>query len=77
MAWNVGVTKRWKDLQADQKRTRRARLKGWRLRAPNHLSAHLFFGALCEGLWRTSLAEPPMHAEVSGAPACFGSYGGV
>jgi len=77
MAWNVGVTKRWKDLQADQKRTRRARLKGWRLWAPNLLSAHLFFRALCKGLWRTDQAECPAAVGVSRAPACFRYYGGV
>ena len=39
-------------MQADQKQTRRARLKQWRQAAPNALSAHLFFGAMLMGLWR-------------------------
>ena len=29
----------------------RARLKLWHHMAPNPLSAHLFFGALCTALW--------------------------
>ncbi len=77
MSWNKKVTKRRKDLQADQKRTRRARLKGWRLRALNRLSAHLFSGALCKGLWRTDQTASAATIGFSGAPACFGSYGGV
>lgn len=38
----------------------RARLKLRRHPAPNALSAHLFFGALCTGLWCTGLRD---HAE--------------
>lgn len=35
----------------------RARLKLSRPPAPNPLSAHLFFGALCTGVWCTGLRE--------------------
>ena len=41
-----------KDWQGMGVRTRRARLKGWRPRPLNPLSAHPFFGASCETLWR-------------------------
>lgn len=45
-------------MQADQKQTRRARLKQWRQAAPNALSAHLFFGAMLIGLWRWTFGSP-------------------
>lgn len=77
MAWTMSVTKCRKEVQADQKRTRRARLKRWRLGAPNLLSAHLFSGALCKGLWRSDHAGSAAAIELSRAPAGFGYYGGL
>ena len=77
MNWKKTVTNRHKDLQADQKRPRRARLKGWRLGAPNQLSAHPFFGALCKDLWRPEHGGALSYTEVSGAPGRLGQHGGV
>jgi len=76
MVWDASVTKRRKGLQANQKRTRRARLKGWRLGAPNHLSAHLFLGALCKTLWRTGLLKPVAVIGFLRAPAGLRPHGG-
>ena len=77
MVGHVNVTKRRKGLQADKKRTRRARLKGWRLMGLNLLSAHLFFGALCNGLWRMVQPQSPAVIGFARAPACPRLYGGV
>ena len=65
----VRLARRWKDLQVGGKRTRRARLKGWRPQAPNLLSAHLFSGVYCETLWRSGYAELEAQQGITRAPA--------
>jgi len=59
----------WKDLQGGRNRTRRARLKSWRLQSPNTLSAHLFSGTSCETLWRSGYAELEAQQGITRAPA--------
>lgn len=55
-------------MQGNAKEPRRARLKGWRQGAPNLLSAHLFFGALCKASRRSGFAETLFPAGVFAAP---------
>lgn len=46
----------------------RARLKGWRQAAPNLLSAHLFFSALCKASRRRDFAETLLPIGLWAAP---------
>lgn len=63
------LARRWKDLQGVKRRTRRARLKGWRLQSPNTLSAHLISGASYETLWRSGFAVFETWWAITRAPA--------
>ena len=58
-----------KDWQGMDVRTRRARLKGWRPRPLNPLSAHHFFGASCKTLWRPLFRKTHISQGVERAPA--------
>lgn len=71
------IRRRRNGMQGNRKRTRRARLKGWRLTPPNTLSARRIFGALCKGLWRSDPSEALMPLEMSRAPAGAGGCVGV
>ena len=62
------LTSAQKGLQGFGKRTRRARLKGWRPGAPNRLSAHLFSGASCETLWHPQTQKVLTGCTVPGVP---------
>ena len=60
-----------KDGSGFGKRTRRARLKGWRPWPLNLLSAHHFFGASCETLWRPVFAKTHFFQRPKRAPKAF------
>ena len=60
------LARRWKDLQGISKRTRRARLKGWRPWAPNALSAHLFLAPLAKPCGAPGCLKPNTGEELRG-----------